>query len=434
MKPLTTAGLLIICCGVALGDDWPQWMGPKRDNVWRETGILDRFPVDGPNVLWRSPVAGGYAGPAVAQGMVVVCDYITSDNVKVGNFERKKFTGVERVLALDEATGDVRWKHELEVDYSISYPSGPRCTPIIDGGFVYTLGAEGNLFCLRADSGDVVWSKDFQKQYDTKAALWGYAGHPLIDGNKLICVVGGEGSHAVAYDKETGEQIWSVLTSKEQGYAPPTIIHAAGQRQLILFRPDAVSAVNPENGEPLWSVPYEAKNGLVVMSPIQLGDHLYVGGYSDTNMLIKLASDEPGANPVWKNLRKKAMSPMNVQPFLDGSVLYGVDQSGEFMAMDVKSGDRLWQTPWPLGKRPARSGTTFIVRQADRYWLFNDQGELIIAKLTPEGHEELDRAKLVEPTNVAFGRSVVWSAPAFANKHVYLRNDKECICVDLSSR
>ena len=434
MNALKAVGMLIICCGVALGDDWPQWMGPKRDNVWRETGIISRFPTDGPKVLWRSPVAGGYAGPAVAQGLVIVCDYITSDNVKVGNFERNKFTGVERVLALDERTGDVKWTHELEVDYTISYPSGPRCTPIVDGGMVYTLGAEGNLFCLRADSGEVVWSKEFQPQYSTKAALWGYAGHPLIDGNKLICVVGGEGSHAVAYDKDTGEQIWSVLTSKDQGYSPPTIIEAAGQRQLILFRPDAVSAVNPENGEPLWSVPYEAKNGLVVMSPIQLRDHLFVGGYSDTNMLIKLAADEPGAHTVWKNLRKKAMSPMNVQPFLDGNVLYGVDQSGEFMAIDVMSGDRLWQTSWPLGKRPARSGTTFIVRQADRYWLFNDQGELIIAKLTPQGHEEIDRTKLVEPTNVAFGRSVVWSAPAFANQHVYVRNDKECICVDLSSK
>ncbi len=90
------------------------------------------------------------------------------------------------------------------------------------------------------------------------------------------------------------------------------------------------------------------------------------------------------------------------------------------------------RTTWPLGERPKRSGTTFIVRQSDRYWLFNDQGELIIARLTPEGHEEIDRAKLIEPTNVAFGRSVVWSAPAFANKRVYLRNDKECICVDLA--
>jgi outer membrane protein assembly factor BamB len=222
------------------------------------------------------------------------------------------------------------------------------------------------------------------------------------------------------------------LSAKEQGYAPPTIINAAGRRQLVLFRPDAVSSLDPETGELFWSVPYEATNGLVVMSPVQLGDHLYVGGYSDTNMLIKLATDKPGAEMVWRDERKKAISPINVQPFLDGDVLYGVDQSGEFLAIDLLSGDRLWQTPWPLGERPQRSGTTFIVRQSDRYWLFNDQGELMIAKLSPEGHEEIDRAKVIEPTNVAFGRSVVWSAPAFANKRVYLRNDKECICVDLA--
>lgn len=427
--------MLLVSCAVARADDWPQWMGPNRDNVWREEGIIDTFPKDGPPILWRAAVAGGYAGPAVAEGLVVVTDYVTSDDVKISNFERKAVTGTERIVCLDEESGNLIWKHEYPVQYSISYPAGPRCTPIIEDGRVYTLGAEGHLFCLRTDNGEVVWSKDFQQDFETKAPLWGYAAHPLIDGEKLICIVGGEGTHAVAFNKRTGETIWTVVTAKEQGYSPPTIITSGGQRQLVLVRPDGVSGVNPESGEPYWTVPYEATSGSIIMSPILLDDHLYVGGYSKQNLLLKLSGDtQPTADIVWRNLKKQAISPVNVQPILDGDVLFGFGQDGDFLAVDFMSGKRIWETAWPLGDRPVRTGTAFIVRHEDRYWLFTEQGELIIANLSEQGHKEIARAKVMEPTNVAFGRSVVWSAPAFANKHVYLRNDKECICVDLAVR
>ncbi len=116
------------------------------------------------------------------------------------------------MLCLDEATGNVLWKHEYPVTYSISYPAGPRCTPVVNNGKVYALGAEGNLTCLEAASGDVVWSKDFHKDYNAKTAVWGYASHPLVDGENLICVVGGEGSHAVAFNKNTGEEVWRALS------------------------------------------------------------------------------------------------------------------------------------------------------------------------------------------------------------------------------
>ena len=413
-------------------DDWPQWMGPNRDNVWRESGIVDQFPTGGPNVLWRASVAGGYSGPAVADGLVVVSDYVTRDDVKVANFERKKFTGVERVLCLDETTGKERWRHEYPVEYNISYPAGPRCTPIIHDGLVYSLGAEGHLCCLNAKTGDVRWSKDFKREFNTKAALWGYASHPLIDGDKLICIVGGEGSHAVAFNRKTGEELWSILTSPEQGYSPPTIVEFAGQRQLILVRPDGVSSVSPDTGEEYWSTDYEATNGSIIMSPVLANDHLFIGGYSNKNLLLKLTNASPGYEIIWRDLRKKAISPVNVQPFLDGNTLYGMGQGGDFYALDIKTGDRLWETGWPLGKRPQQTGTAFIVRHEDRYWLFTEQGELVIAKLTPKGHEEIDRVKIIDATNVAFGRDVVWSAPAFANKRVYVRNDKECICLDLA--
>jgi outer membrane protein assembly factor BamB len=418
----------------ASADDWPQWMGPGRDNVWREAGIVERFPAGGPKILWTAPVAGGYSGPAVAAGRLVVTDYVTADDVKVANFERKQFSGVERVLCLDEATGREIWKHEYPVKYTMSYPAGPRCTPIIHQGKVYTLGGEGHLICFDLNGGEVVWQKDLVQQYNTKTALWGYASHPLIDGQKLICLAGGEGSHVVAFDKDTGEELWRALTSPEQGYSPPTMVQAGGKRQLILLRPNAVTSVDPETGREYWSFPYEATSGSIIMSPIKAGEFLYAGGYSNKNLLLKLASDRPAAEVQWQDLPRKAVSPVNVQPILDQDVIYGFDQRGTFVAFEVPSGDRLWETPAPLAEdRPLGSGTAFIVRQGDRYWLFTEQGDLIIAQLSRDGFTELDRAHVIEPTNVAFGRDVVWSMPAFANRRAYIRNDKQCIAVELAA-
>jgi len=240
--------LLFFDSTTILADDWPQWMGPKRDNCWREHGLLEKFPASGPHVMWRTPVAGGYAGPAVVGRKLFVTDYVTKENVRIDNFDRKVFTGIERVLCLNAESGKELWRYEYPVKYTVSYPAGPRCTPTADGNKVYTLGAEGNLICFETEKGAIVWQMDLPKLYGTKTAMWGYASHPLIDGNKLICVAGGKGTHAVALDKNTGKEIWRTLSSPEQGYSPPTIIETGGRRQLILARVDALTSVDPDSG------------------------------------------------------------------------------------------------------------------------------------------------------------------------------------------
>jgi outer membrane protein assembly factor BamB len=412
-------------------DDWPQWMGPKRDNIWRETGLIDKFPKDGPKIVWRTKITWGYSGPAVHNGKVYITDYQTNDNVKDANFGRAGFNGRERIICLDEATGKEIWKKEYDCPYSISYPSGPRCTPVVENGLVYSLGAEGNLLCLKADSGEVVWEKALKEAYGTKSALWGYSAHPLIDGEQLITLAGGEGSHVVALNKKTGAELWRASSSSEQGYAPPTIINAGGVRQLILCKPTAVTSIDPATGKEYWSVPYEASNGSIIMSPIQVGDYLYVAGYSKKSLLLKLNKEKPTVEEVWRDKARTAISPVNVQPIAIGNVIYGMDQGGALMAIEIPSGERLWETTDAVGGRLAGSETAFIVKEADRFWLFNEKGELVIAKLSPKGYEELDRVKVIEPSNLAFGREVVWSMPAFANKRAYIRNDNEIICVDL---
>lgn len=424
--------ILLLLIMPVQADDWPQWMGPDRDNHWKETGILEKFPEDGPKVLWRSPVAGGYAGPAVVGHRVFVTDYVTSDDVKVGNFDRKEFTGTERVLCLDEATGKEIWQHEYAVKYSVSYPSGPRCTPNVDGDFVYTLGSEGHLFCFKIDDGSIVWSKQLKQDYKTKAALWGYSAHPLIDGDHLLTLAGGEGSHIVALNKLTGEEVWRSSTAREQGYSPPTIFEYADARQLILLKPDSVSAVNPKDGSEYWSVPYDATSGSIIMSPVMVGQYLYAAGYSGKNLLLKMDSAKPGVTEVWRD-KRNMISPVNVQPSVVDDVIYGFDQKGVLRAIQIPEGNKLWETSDVVGKRPSGSDTALFVRQADRFWFFTELGDLVIGTMSPDGFKEIDRANVIKASNLAFGRDVVWSMPAYANRRAYIRNDEEIICVDLAA-
>jgi outer membrane protein assembly factor BamB len=165
----------------AAAADWPQWMGPNRDDVWAETGVIEEFPASGPMFLWRKSIHGGFAGPAVAEDKVYVTDYVkSSGDDKPAPTKRNDLQGKERVLCLDARTGSELWGHEYDCAYTISYPAGPRCTPTVNDGKLFTLGAMGDLFCLDAKSGRVNWSKNLPRTYGAAVPLWGYAGHPLV--------------------------------------------------------------------------------------------------------------------------------------------------------------------------------------------------------------------------------------------------------------
>jgi outer membrane protein assembly factor BamB len=418
-------------------DDWPQWLGPKRDDVWHETGIVDQFPEGGLKPAWRVKIGGGYAGPAVANGRVYVTDFVTDADIreKSNPMARPKLDGKERVLCLDAKTGKELWKHEDARTYSISYPAGPRCTPTVADGKVYTVGAEGDLLCLDAAKGDLIWSKNYNAAYQAKTPIWGYAGHPLVDGKKLICIVGGEGSVAVAFDKDTGKELWRALSAKEPGYSSPYLIEAGGARQLLIFHSQALDSLDPETGKVYWTVPIVPNFGMAVMTPRRVGDYLFAGGNGGKSVLLKLDPSKPAVTELWRGARDTSISPINMTPMLDPETMYGTDQPGSLCAVELKTGKRLWETSAPTsGKTPAACGTVFIVRNGDRYFLFSETGDLIIARLSPTGYEEVSRMKLVDPTGVAFGRDVVWSHPAFAEKCVFARNDKEIVCVSLEAK
>lgn len=440
MKRFLIALALAGLCPLTLASaaDWPQWMGPNRDDVWNETGIVEKFPADGPKVLWRKPVNGGFAGPAIVGGKVYVTDYAKSagDN-KPSPTKRNDLQGTERVLCLDAKTGEELWKHEYECNYTIAYPAGPRCTPTVDNGKVYALGAMGDLFCLDAAKGNVIWSKNLQKAYNAPLPLWGYAGHPLVYKNLLICTAGGKGSAVVALDKQNGTEVWKTLSTNEIGYSPPTLIEASGVTQLLIFHGGGISSLNPDGGELYWFQPLSTAFSMAIMAPRKGGDFLFAGGHSGKSLGLKLDAAKPAVTVAWQGSRTTGLAPVSGTPFVEEGIAYGIDGNGIFRAMRIDTGERLWATAKPVNgqdgdKRGANEGATFVTKNGNRFFIFGENGDLVIARLSPEKYDEVSRTKLLDPVGVGLGRAVVWSHPAYADKCVFARNDKEIVCASLA--
>jgi outer membrane protein assembly factor BamB len=426
-------------------DDWPQWMGPRRDDVWRERGIVQQFASNGPPVLWRAAIAESYSGPAVVGNRLYMMDRAKAieSQPKPGEEDLPKRPARERVLCLDATTGKMIWEHGYPRDYNIGYPAGPRTTPTVADGRVYTLGAMGDLLCLKADTGEVLWARHFLQDYQpVKPPAWGWAGHPLLDEDRLICLVGGTNTAVVAFHKDTGRELWRALTAVEIGYAPPVIYTVQGRRQLIIWHPDAVSGLDPATGRVIWSLPYpvggEPKRPEVSIALPRLeGDRLFLTCFYQGSLLLQLTAD--GAKVAW-NRRSTSDSEMNdglhtvlgTPVFRDGFI-YGVCGFGELRCLDAKTGDRKWETYAATVGKKGFFANVFITENEDRAFLYNDQGELIIAKLRPEGYQELSRAKLLEPLEKTRGRTVTWCHPAYAGRRAYVHNGKELICVSLAA-
>jgi outer membrane protein assembly factor BamB len=428
--------LLMVICVLKItfapifAEGWPEWRGKGRNGIWTESGILDKFPEKGLTAVWRTPIHGGFAGPAVAAGRVFVTDFKRSSGKK----------GMERALCLDEKSGKILWTREWDADYQgISYDTGPRATPTVDGDRVYIVGGSGTLLCLNARTGDVIWRKDYVKDYRMQMPTWGIASAPLVDGDRLIAIVGGQpDAKVIAFDKMTGKEIWRALPSdSEQGYSQPVIVAARGTRQLIIWDPTAVVALDPATGKTYWQHPFRINLGLTLATPVFDGSRLLVSSFYNGSMLLDLAKEK--ASVIWKG---KSNSEINTDglhavvntPVIDGDYIYGICSYGQFRCLNLKTGERIWET-MEVTKEKARWASGFIVRHGDRYFINNDRGELIIAKLSAQGYQEISRTQLIKPTSNPGNRrelgAVNWSHPAYANRHIVARNDEEIISVSL---
>jgi outer membrane protein assembly factor BamB len=397
---------------------------------------VESFPAGGLDFTWRTPIRGGYAGPSVADGRVFVTDFEAAEGTK----------GTERARALDEETGKILWTHEWPADYAglqPTYAIGPRATPTVDGDRVYVLGAKGMLLCLDVETGAVQWKRDFVADYGTRVPTWGMAGAPIAEGDLLISLVGGDGGAlVVAFDKRTGREAWRALdTGKEPGYSQPVVFERGGARQLVVWHPRGVASLAPMTGTLFWEVPFDIDLGMTVATPVLAASRLLVSSFFNGSLLLELAEKEPGARALWQisgqsEIESDGLHALITTPAIEGETIYGVGSYGQLRGLDLKTGRRLWESLDLIGEK-GRWAAAFIVRHENRYIINTDRGDLVLADLTPEGYRELDRTPLIAPTSPASGRDlgvVHWSHPAYANRHIVVRNDREIVRANLAAR
>lgn len=426
-RVLIAAGALIWSLhGASRADDWPQWRGPQRDGVWRETGIVSRFERERLEPVWRVEIASGYSGPTVADGRVYVTDRVV------------KPTQMERIHCFDWKTGILIWTHDYECPYvDVSYEAGPRAAVTVHDGRAYSLGTMGHFVCLDAGTGTVLWQRDLFSEYNIRMPIWGIAGAPLIVGRQVVVQIGGsDGSCVVAFDRKDGDEKWKALDDRAS-YSSPILIEQATRQVVVCWTGDSVSGLDADQGEVLWRFPFPPQQMVIgISTPVVDRGRLFVTSFYDGSLMLRLDGRRTRVEEIWSacgtdEKHTEALHSIISTPMLRGDYLYGVDSYGELRCLDARTGKRIWEDHTATPR--ARWSNIHFVEHDEDVWMFNERGELIISQLSPGGFREQSRALLIEPTEAQLRQrgGVCWAHPAFAYRHVFARNDKELICVSL---
>jgi outer membrane protein assembly factor BamB len=402
-------------------DDWPQWRGPNRDGVCGEAGLLESFPPGGLKVCWRAPAGWGFSSPVVARGRVYLAD---SEVVK----PRAR----ERVRCFDEATGKALWTYSYDVAYEAwafdpRQEIGPVATPIVRDGKVYTVGRLGHLFCFDARTGAVLWRRDLGK--DCQVAFAPGAPSPLIEGDLLILFIGGKpGACVVGLHKDTGKEAWRAL-DESLTFSSPVVISSGGKRQLVVWTQESVTSLDPAAGTVYWRQRLRTSGDYAVSTPVFHQDRLLVGG-----LMFQLDPRRPAARVLWPDSKAPARRIFShtSTALLRGDYVFSARSSGELICVEAATGKQVWETDKVTDLKNGAS--IHLTPNGDSVLLYTDRGELIRARLTARGYQEVCRARLLEPTFPFAGRKVAWSAPAYADRHVFARSGKELVCASLASK
>lgn len=406
---------------LARAEDWPQWRGPNRDAVWSETGICQTFPSNGLQIRWRAPVGFGYSSPVVAARHVYVTDSQLDKPPKAR----------ERILCFAEESGKSLWSYSREVTFpdwafTPGQEKGPNATPLVRDGKVYSLASFGNVFCVGARDGTLLWQKDLAKEYPASELM--ASASPLIEGDLLIFLIGAKPDACViALDKNSGKEVWKAL-DEPAAHSSPIVITAGGCRQLIVWTQKSVTALAPATGNLLWRESLPTMGDYIVSTPVFADAHLLLSG-----LMLKLDSARPGASVLWPETRSPARRILSntSTPLLQSNCVFSAKSSGELVCLDAATGQQVWSTNKVTDLKNGAS--MHLTLNGNSVLLFNDRGELIRARLTAHGYQELGRTALIAPTYAFGDRKVAWTAPAYANRHVFARSDKELICASLKA-
>jgi outer membrane protein assembly factor BamB len=402
---------LLVCSVVAVAGDWPQWLGPNRDgsspekvSPWKEA----------PKVLWRKPVGEGNSGPVVADGRVYI-------HAKVKNRNE------EEVVAYDAKSGKELWRTSYKRPaFTSLFGNGARATPAVADGRVYTFGITGLLTCFDAAKGTKLWQVDTLKKFHAKNLFFGMSCSPLVEGKHVLVNVGGKAASVVALDKGTGETAWKSLDDKAS-YSSPIIFGKGKERQVVFLTGDGVVSLAPSDGSLFWRFPLKDKLFESSTTPVRAGDLLLASSitYGSVGLRLKTKEGKPAADKVWKkdDLTCYFSTPVPVGKehiyLVTGTPPqgFGTKPEATLHCIEAATGKGLWKRP-KVGKYHA----SLLRTGDDKLLLLEEAGQLVLLDPSPKQYRELARAKVCGDT---------WAHPALADGQLYVRDDKEVICLQL---
>lgn len=401
---------LSACCGIAsvVAGEWPQFLGPDRNGISAETGLIDSFPATGPKQVWRVPGGVGMSGLAVSRGRVLT-------TIQAG--------GKENVVALDAATGKEFWRTPIGPAYENSMGNGTRATPTIAGERVFIYTGDGVLVALNFADGAPLWTEKLVEKLQARQADYGMACSPLVVGSNVIVLVGVQGASIVACDAATGKQTWA-SGDDPVGYSSPALLNVGGKQQLVAYTGNSVLGLAPDTGAVLWRHGYYTDFYCNTASPVAVDGNVYVSsGENHGGVMLKLtpAGETFDAAVVWASNGVKSTLRTEWQTAIakDGH-LYGFDNVGaagpvtHLTCIDAATGQPTWQQ--------TRFGKGNAILADGKLWISTLNGELIVVRATPKAYEELARADIGILTR---------QAPALSDGLLYVRDDANIACYDV---
>ena len=422
---LCLVAVLFCSTAIAAEPSWTIFHGPNRDNVSPETGLLKSWKEEGPPLIWKADTLGntefpGYSSVTIAEGRI-----FTAGNVKTGDSDQDARS---YVFVLDEKTGKEIWHYDNGPAWTDRgrFP-GERGTPTIDGDRIYAYSAVGRIACLDAAKGTEIWAKDLREEYTVTLPQWAFAESPFVEGNKVICWVGGEKAAAVALDKMTGKPIWETPSTGQRGNYASMIAFDFGNRRIYVNMNQAgVLAVDGNTGEKIFDIPHKTEYDIMATTPHFFGgDKLFViSGYGTGAKLFKLSVSGTTITPeeVWAN--KNFDNQHGGVVIKDGyayCATHYYKRQRNWMCVKLEDGSSAWEDPGVgMGALTYADGMLYCIAEKD--------GTVALVKATPEKYEETGRFTLPE------GAGMYWAHPVICNKKLYLRHGNVLYCYDVAEK
>lgn len=410
----SACGLLIVvsfAAAPACAGEWPQFLGPARTGVSPETGLLEEWPESGPPEIWRAEGGVGMSGLAVQGG-------------RLFTLVQKK--GHQWLISKDAGTGRTLWETAIMPEYENSMGNGPRGTPAVDGDRVFAFTGEGVLAACRFEDGRLLWKHDVVRELGGEPAEYGMACSPLIVGSHVVVVPGVSGGAVAAYDLTSGKLAWKA-GDDTAGYSSPTVAIIDGKPQIVVFAGQSLMGLAPADGEVLWRHPYKTNYDCNIATPIAVEGRLFISSGENHGSALLAIEPKQGryeVREVWKSHGPSSVmrNEWQTSVLLDG-FLYGWDNVGgagpvtHLTCIRAATGERLW--------RQTRFGKGNFILAEGKLFMTTLDGELVLAKASPDGYQELGRKTVLGMTR---------QAPSLAGGLLYVRDDADIVCFDVRAR